>query len=393
MSSNPVGNEESYRRAEQLIASLQNSNAFAHPTEHIRTIETHISWVILTGMFAYKIKKPINLGFLDYSSLQKRKYFCHEELRLNRRLAPHIYLEVVAFYGDLSNPTMGGKGNAIEYAVKMKQFPQHCLLNHMIENGQLSPNLVKRIAHRVADFHQQIDRARKNSDFGTPQQVLLPMTENFRTINAHLTEKALLNPLLPIRHWTWSQFNRLESLLWERKTQGFIRECHGDMHLRNIAFIDEEICIFDGIEFNEHIRWIDVISELAFLVMDLDDRAAPQLAQRALNHYLQETGDFGGLALLRFYQVYRAMVKAKVNAIRLAQGHISSSERQSLERVYRSYIALAELYTRLASLALSLPMGPRDPASQPCVRPLPKNPVLFGYAPTWNASDSMVYPR
>jgi aminoglycoside phosphotransferase family enzyme/predicted kinase len=373
---------ETYRRAERLIESLRNPCAFAHPTENIRTIETHISWVILTGMFAYKIKKPIDLGFLDYSSLQKRKYFCHEELRLNRRLAPHIYLDVVPIRGDSKNPSMGGAGKAIEFAIKMKQFPQHCLLNHMIENGQLSPALAERIAHRVAGFHQEIVSAPGSSHFGTPEQVLSPMQQNFKTIRAHLTEKALLYPLIPLRHWTGSQFRALESVMWERKLLGFIRECHGDMHLRNIALIDDEVCIFDGIEFNEQIRWIDVISELAFLVMDLDDRGAPRLAQRILNHYLQETGDYGGLALLRFYQVYRAMVKAKVNAIRLSQGHLSAAGRRALARVYQSYITLAKQYTEALKPGLIITHGPSGSGKSTLCQILAEEPGII-----WIRSD------
>ncbi|MEN8131550.1 MAG: AAA family ATPase [Pseudomonadota bacterium] len=357
MSAENPETSESYQQAEQLIASLLQPAPYPHPVDHIEMIETHISWVILTGSFAYKIKKPVNLGFVNYTDLKRREYFCHQELQLNRRLAPRIYLAVVPITGSITQPRVEGDGPAIEFAVKMHQFPQPCLLNRRIENKQLTPVLADRIAHRVARFHTGIEVAGRDSPHGTPEAVLAPMQQNFATIRDHLSTKALLKPLEPLEHWTYSRYRMLKPTLRQRKDQGFIRECHGDMHLGNIALIDNEITIFDGIEFNEQIRWIDVISELAFLVMDLDDRGAPRLGQRVLNHYLQETSDYGGLALLRFYQVYRAMVKAKVNAIRLSQGHLDTQQRQALVSLYRSYTQLAIRYTGDQKPALFITHG------------------------------------
>lgn len=346
MSAKSTNQPEIYAEAQQLIESLRNPGAYTHPVNRIKIIETHISWVLLSGPFAYKIKKPVNLGFLDYSNLKRREYFCHKEWQLNRRLAPHIYLSVVPITGTVEYPSMNGEGVPLEFAVKMRRFPQHNLLNRLIENGRLTTALVDRIAHRVANFHANIEIADSDSMYGSPVEVLSPMQQNFSTIRTHLSSEKLLKPLDFLEDWTQSCYLRLKPKLQQRKQQGFIRECHGDMHLGNIALVDEKICIFDGIEFNEHIRWIDVISELAFLVMDLQDRGAPRLAQRLLNHYLQITGDYSGLALLRFYQVYRAMVKAKVNAIRLSQGHLTHEQDLGLVRLYQSYIQLAISYTK-----------------------------------------------
>ncbi|MCP4409181.1 MAG: AAA family ATPase [Gammaproteobacteria bacterium] len=357
MSTENPETSESYQQAARLITSLLQPAPYPHPVNHIEMIETHISWVILTGSFVYKIKKPVNLGFVDYTDLKRREYFCHQELQLNRRLAPKIYLAVVPITGPITQPSVDGDGSAIEFAVKMHQFPQGSLLNRLIENKRLTPELVDHIAHHVAHFHTGIEVAGKDTPYGSPEAVLAPMQQNFSTIRAHISNKALLKPLEPLEQWTYSRYQMLETTLRQRKNQGFIRECHGDMHLGNIALIDKEITIFDGIEFNEQIRWIDVISELAFLVMDLDDRGTPQLGQRLLNHYLQETGDYGGLALLRFYQVYRAMVKAKVNAIRLSQGHLATRQRQDLIRLYRSYTQLAISYTGDRKPALIITHG------------------------------------
>ncbi len=337
---------DQYINTERLVESLRDPSAYAHSVEHIQVIETHISWVLLTGPFAYKIKKPLNLGFLDYTTLQRRKYFCHEELRLNRRLAPEIYLEVVPITGSLSRPAMDGKGQPMEFAVKMRQFPQHDLLSELIEHQQLTPSLAERIANRVASFHGNIEIAATESSYGTPAAVLAIMQRNFDTIRVYLSDDELLKPLNYLKNWTHTRHNALATVISARKRHEFVRECHGDMHLGNIALVDGEVTIFDGIEFNKQMRWIDVMSELAFLVMDLDDRGAPELAQRILNHYLMETGDYAGLALLRLYQVYRALVRAKVTIIRASQDHIPTDERQHLLELYLSYVKLAERYTK-----------------------------------------------
>lgn len=347
-----------YQRVEQLVESLRSPKAYAHTTiAPIEVIETHISWVLLTGPFAYKIKKPLDLGFVDYSTPQRREFFCREELRLNRRLAPDIYLQVVPITVYPNTPMMDGKGQAIEFAVKMRQFSQDDLLSERIQQHQLTHEFIERLAYRVARFHADIAIAPDASPYGTPAAVLEPMQRNFDTLRAELSDDLYWQPLPPLERWIRAQHELLEPLLRARKRQGFIRECHGDMHLGNIALVDDQITIFDGIEFNEHMRWIDVASELAFLIMDLDDRGAPQLSQRLLNHYLMATGDYGGLPLLRFYQVYRAMVRAKVNAIRASQTHLTNAERQRLLALYQGYIELARRYTQAHPAALMITYG------------------------------------
>jgi hypothetical protein len=349
---------EQYQRVERLVDALRSPEAYVHTTiAPIEVIETHISWVLLTGPFAYKIKKPLDLGFVDYSTLPRREFFCREELRLNRRLAPEIYLQIVPITAFPNDPMMDGKGQAIEFAVKMRQFSQDDLLSERIQHQQLSHEFIERLAHRVARFHADIAIAPEDSSYGTPEAVLEPMQRNFETLRAELSEDLYLQPLPSLERWIRAQHERFEPLLHARKHQGFIRECHGDMHLGNIALVDDQITIFDGIEFNEHIRWIDIASELAFLVMDLDDRGAPELSQRLLNHYLMATGDYGGLPLLRFYQVYRAMVRAKVNAIRASQVHLTDAERLQLLQLYQDYIELARCYTRPHQAALMITYG------------------------------------
>lgn len=334
-----------------LIEALCDPACYDHPVERVEVIETHISWVLLTGTYAYKIKKPLELGFLDFSNLAKRRFYCEEEVRLNRRLAPQLYLEVVAIRGTPSAPRIAsGTGEPIEYAVRMRQFPQAARLDRRLAEGALAPRHIDAIAVRLAAFHAGIPAAGPETPFGTPERVYQPMEENFHQIRPRVGH-ARHAQLDRLERWTADTYARLRPLLAQRKREGFVRECHGDVHLANMALLDGEVVIFDCIEFNENLRWIDVVNELAFLLMDLDDRGRPDYARRALNAYLERTGDYGGLPLLRFYQVYRALVRAKVAAIRLGQPGLDAAQAARLHEEYDGYAALAERYTQPAAAA------------------------------------------
>lgn len=339
-----------------LIRALLNAERYGHAVERCRLIETHISWVILTGAYAYKIKKPVNLGFLDFSNLERRRFFCEEEIRLNRRLAPGIYLAVVPISGPEEDPVVDGKGTAIEYAVKMVQFAQEAQLDGMLERNALEPWQIDAFAHLIAEFHHNISISTTEDEYGVPARVWQPMAENFAQIRERIDDERLLEALAEVERWSRSTFDILGSVLAKRKADGFIRECHGDMHLRNLAWIDNRPVAFDGIEFNPDLRWIDVISEIAFLVMDLQDRGRSALAQRFLNGYLELSGDYAGLRLLPLYLVYRAMVRAKVCAIRLAQGQ-PDEERAGLEAEFSRYLSLARSYTRMDPPRLLITRG------------------------------------
>ncbi len=276
-------------------------------------LETHISWVLLAGDYAWKIKKPVNFGFLDFSTLEQRRFYCEEELRLNGRLAPRMYLEVVPVCGSADAPKLDGEGDPLDYAVKMRRFDQAGLLSNRLT--QLTPELMDELAGLVADFHQQIQVCGQDCEYGLPELVLAPMLDNFSTIRELGQPPEIIEQLAQLETWTRARAETLNSLLGQRKSGGFIRECHGDMHLGNITLIDERAVIFDGIEFNPELRWIDTMNEIAFLLMDLREKGLPELAWHFLNRYLQETGDYPALALCDFYQAYRAMVRAKVAAL------------------------------------------------------------------------------
>lgn len=329
---------------DRLVAGLHDPNAYPHPVGVVEHIETHISHVLLAGEFAYKLKKRLDLGFVDFSTLERRKFCCEEELRLNRRLAPRIYLAVVPVTGGLDGPRMGGEGEVLEYAVKMRRFPQGGLLSARPLDGDLP----ERIAERVAGFHQSIPAADAGQPFGDAQAVLGPMRTNFAQIRARLAADELLDRLRPLEAWTLRRHAALQAVLAQRRAGGFVRECHGDMHRGNIALDDDEILIFDGIEFNPSLRWIDTMSELAFLVMDLEEAREVRQARRLLNRYLELTGDYAGLQVLDFYKLYRAMVRAKVIAIRLGQSDLDAREAAADRQDLAGYLDLAEGYTRTA---------------------------------------------
>lgn len=342
---------------ETIVQALLHPGAYPHSATNLQLIETHISWVILTGDYAYKIKKPVNLGFLDFSTLEKRKHLCEEELRLNRRLAPSIYLDVVAITGSEEQPQINGVGEVIEYAVKMHQFPQSAQLDRMLQRGELHAQHMDALAMMVADFHAGISQSSADSSYGAPAQIFQPILDTLKTLRKYAREAKSLQLIVQLETWCQQQIVALEDVIAQRKANGFVRECHGDMHLRNLAWLDDAPLAFDCIEFNPNLSWNDVISEVAFLIMDLDARKQPQLATRFLNTYLQQTGDYAGVRLLRFYLAYRALVRAMVDAIRLGQEDVSATERKSVAEESHAYLCLASAYTRVPKPLLIITRG------------------------------------
>ncbi|WP_262966402.1 bifunctional aminoglycoside phosphotransferase/ATP-binding protein [Methylobacter psychrophilus] len=339
-----------------LIKALSEASAYQHKVTAFSLVETHISWVLLTGKYAYKIKKPVNFGFLDFSTLEKRRFFCHEEIRLNRRLAPDLYLDVVAITGSPDQPTMEGGGAVIEYAVKMLQFPAGFTLSELAESGQLTVNEIDQITGIVADFHDVIEKADIASPYGQSEGIKHWFNENFDHIRPLLVDEKQKQQLQVIETWGNDEWHDKAELMELRRGQGYIRECHGDLHLSNMTLINGKVTLFDCIEFNPLLRWIDVISELAFLVIDLLHVGYECYAYRLLNHYLQHSGDYQGLALLRYYLVYRALVCAKVSLLRNAQQLNDPVCNQPCLK-YLEFVTLAERFTTVKPVVLIITHG------------------------------------
>jgi len=335
-----------------LITALQNEAIYDHPVTQFELIETHCAWVLLTGEYAYKIKKPLDLGFLDFSTLEKRRHVCEEEIRLNRRLAKALYLEVVTITGSAEAPQLNGDGEVIEYAVKMRQFETGMEFDQLIKQSKLTQHHIDELATRVASFHQSLSGASPDSRFGTIEAIRKPMRENFHQITTILPDSFDRQSLERLQQWTEDELVRLTPEIDNRKRDGFIRECHGDLHLANVTHYQNRVMLFDCLEFNPELRWIDQVSDIAFMIMDLDAHGRSDLGFRFLNSWLQQTGDYSGVPLLRLYLVYRAMVRAKVAAIQQAQhpddNHILQCQR---------YLAQATSYIQHPATPLMITHG------------------------------------
>ncbi len=326
----------------KLIQALLQPDCYPHPVHGVTHIETHISDVFLTGPYAYKLKKPLDLGFLDFSTLEKRRRCCKEELRLNRRFAPELYLSVVPISMDGAHPRMAGDGVPVEYAVKMLQFEQAGLLDRLIACGNLHKAQVDRIAETVASFHLALPPSSAGSPYGDPATVQTMALQNFDQL-APLIEAPQQNATLDsLRRWTAMKHTELKAGFMKRRLHGCIRECHGDLHLGNMVLIDGRVRLFDCIEFNPELRWIDVMSEVAFVMMDLLRYQRRDLAYRFLNRYLEITGDYDGAAVLPYYVVYRALVRAKIAAMRAGQPGVSPQLQRSLQEKTNSHVSIAQ---------------------------------------------------
>jgi uncharacterized protein len=342
--------------SQALIAALQNPALFPHPVEHFQVIETHISWVLLTGPFAYKIKKPVNFGFLDFTTLADRAHFCAEELRLNQRLTEGLYLQVLPITGSSAAPQLDGQGPVIEYALQMRQFPQSQLLDAVQARGELSAEHIDALALQIASFHQQTPRVAAEHPLCNAAAIAAPMRQNFEQIRPMLSDAADLLQLEALEAWTESNFTRLEPLLNQRAANGSVRECHGDIHLGNATLLEGRVVLFDCIEFNEPFRLIDIALDAAFLAMDLEDRDLKPLANRFINAWLEHSGDYQALELINFYKAYRALVRAKVSLFRLGQEQDPEQGRLILAQ-YRRYANLAESYSAIPASFLAITHG------------------------------------
>ena len=328
--------------ASAMVAALLGPECYPHTATSIEVVETHISWVFLAGPYAYKVKKPVNLGFVDFSTLDARLHYCEEELRLNRRFAPDLYLNVVEIRGSAEAPRIAGSGPILDYAVRMHRFPQEALANSLLARGELTSQLVTDFATYLAEFHHSLPPLHSAEPYGTPEAVLHNANQNFHQISSLLTEPHDAQALEALRSWNEREFFARSCEMRERYSAGMIRECHGDLHLGNIVLLNGKLVPFDCIEFSAALRWNDVMSEVAFLVMDLIDRGAPRLAWLFLSTYLEATGVYSGLSVLRFYLVYRALVRAKVHLIRARQSAKTAAEASRLLEACRGYMALAE---------------------------------------------------
>ncbi len=328
--------------------------AFPHPVAHLELRETNISWVILTGPFAYKIKKCVQLGFIDTSTLARRRFLCEEELRLNRRLAADLYVDVVAITRDEAGLHVGGEGLIVEYAVRMKQFETSQELSALLDRGAVSAREFVDLAQRLAQFHELAPKSPAGKDFPCTQHLHDAVLGNLAILLSHLDGDTTLPEMGVLADWTHDYLHDSWQQLRARENSGYIRECHGDLHAHNVVRWRDQLVPFDCLEFDPHLRWIDVMNDAAFLVMDLMAHGRKDLAYAFLNAYLEHTGDYGGVRHLAFYSVYRALVRAMVDSIGVE--HDGARRRDFTARL-RARIKAAAAYIDRPASALFIMHG------------------------------------
>ncbi len=332
-----------------VIKSLLEAKAYPDPTTEVRLLETHVSFIFLTDHFVYKVKKAVNYGFLDFTTLDRRRFYCNEEVRLNRRLCPEVYLGVVELRDTENGPGFDGEGPVIDYAVKMRRLPQERMLDRLLAEGGVDASDMALIAQAVARFHEGAERGPIIDACGATAVIRENWEQNFRQAAPFEGVTISAAQMAEIRQWVTSFLRENDGLLQERVTGGFIRDCDGDLHSGNICLTDP-VCIFDCIEFNEKFRYIDTAADLAFLLMDLEYADRKDLAGELLHAYQSESGDHGMAPLLDFYKAQRAFVRGKVTSLRLEHASLTGPERVEVKEAALRYFRLARGYTLRARM-------------------------------------------
>jgi hypothetical protein len=341
-----------------LIQQMMQPEFYPHPVaEPIQLIQTHVSYVLLTGEYAYKVKKPVNFGFLDFSTLEKRHHFCQEELRLNQRGAAELYLDVLPITQTGDKYTLKGTGEPVEYLVKMRQFPEGSLFSDLFDQGNLTEKLLERLAQVLAKFHAKGEINDYIRSFGQVSQIRIAIDENYEQTESYIGGPQTQQQFDETRQATDHLFAEQEALFNSRLDNNWIRECHGDVHLRNIALWNDEILLFDCIEFNEPFRFVDVMFDVAYIVMDLDARDRRDLSNLFLNAYAEQMGDWEGLQVLPLYLSRQSYVRAKVTSFLLSDPSIPEAVKQSSSETAARYYRLAWEYTKPRQGSLTLMSG------------------------------------
>ncbi len=367
-----------------LIRDLRRPAAYPNSPLEVTLRQTHVSWLFFAGDRVYKVKKPVDLGFLDFSSLERRRHFCEEEVRLNRRLAPWIYRGVVSIRrisdGSLrvkDEGEEGGEGEIVEWAVAMIRMPEERMLTKLLERGEIDNEMMNDLAARLLGFHREGATGRGVDEFASPDAVEGLVVQNLQELRPLLRSRdggglfpLELHAFLDAE--TRAFLSARRSIFERRVEEGRIREGHGDLHAGNICFTREGIAIYDCIEFSRSLRCQDVACDLAFLAMDLDQRGFPSFGEYLVRRYAEVAGDPGLHEVLGFYKVYRALVRAKVDLLTALDDALSSDDRRALWREAAQYVNQAAAYNLQPALVLmcGLPGVGKTWAARALVRPM-----------------------
>ncbi|MFH1216064.1 MAG: hypothetical protein V1706_06155 [Pseudomonadota bacterium] len=314
---------------------------YDHPVDRVELVQTHISFVLLAGDFVYKIKKPVNFGFLDFTTLEKREYFCWRELELNKRLCPEIYLDVVKVCRDGAGFAFGS-GEPVEYGVRMKRMDGSRMMGEVIRRGELNESHILSIVDTLVPFYGKAAGGPEIAEFGTARAVAVNVLENFEQTRDFIGKGALHQHQFDAINSYARSFLENESLFLER-SRGRVKDCHGDLYSANICLADK-VYIFDCIEFNERFRYCDVASDVAFLAMDLDFHGLTPLSELFISRFVEASGDSGLLEVLPFYKCYRAYVRGKIGLFTAHAPEVDDATRQTALQQAEKYFLLAEKY-------------------------------------------------
>jgi hypothetical protein len=327
-----------------MIQDLLDPGSLPDRTGSVSLIQTHISMVFVGDEFVYKVKKPVDFGFLDFTTLEKRKHYCEQEVRLNQRLAQDTYIGVLPITYDGKSFRMGqGGGEIVEYAVKMKKIPEDLLMKSLFSRGELGEDHLTQIARVLAKFHLNAERSPEIDKFGDPEVFRINTDENFEQTQKYVNTTITPENFQTLRQWTDDFYRQKVDLFHERITSKKIRDGHGDLHMEHVC-LTEKLPIIDCIEFNDRFRYGDTLVDIAFLLMDLEYHGGKELARQLWGFYAQETGDTGMDTLLSFYKVYRAYVRGKVNSFQLDDEHIGADEKKRAAQTASQYFRLARSY-------------------------------------------------
>ena len=327
-----------------LLTDLLEPSSLPDSTQKVLVVQTHISIVFVAEAFVYKVKKPVNFGFLDFSTLEKRKYYCQQEVKLNRRLSKNLYVDVLPITFDGQRHHVGGEsGEIVEYAIKMRRIPEDWLMKAIYERGELNKGHLEGLAKVLADFHATADRSEEIETYGRPEKVRVNTDENFVQIAKYIGFTVSHDDFCALRDWTEGFYTSFPHLFQERIQKGRIRDCHGDLHMEHIC-LTEGFPIFDCIEFNDRFRYADTLSDIAFLLMDLDYHGGQYWSLILWDAYRRQADEREEEPLIPFYKAYRAVVRGKVNSFQLDDGAIDAEGKKQAQVTAQRYFALARSY-------------------------------------------------
>jgi aminoglycoside phosphotransferase family enzyme len=331
--------------SKEISKDLMDPNAYPEPTKKVDLIQTHISFIFITDDLVYKVKKPVDFGFLDFTTLDKRLFYCQAEVELNKRLSPDVYLGVLPITDESDRLVVNGKGEVVEYTVKMKKIPMDRLMKKLLKEGRVIPEMVDKVAEKIASFHEEAQSSDEIAKFGSLETIKFNTDENFQQTESFIGKTISKAQFDLLKDYTNNFYKNNDHVIEKRIEEDKIKDCHGDLHLEHICIADP-IIIFDCIEFNERFRYSDTAADIAFLAMDLDFQGRKDLSKVLMDSYVKHSDDEGVLDMLNFYKIYRAYVRGKVIGFQLGDPHISQEDKEKARKLAQSYFELAASYTK-----------------------------------------------